>query len=588
MGVPVFFAWWASAYPERILYKKLPYGNVVLYLDFNGGIHPAVRTDPFLPFDEMNPAVCEYLDKTIAYVKPTEVWIAIDGVAPEAKMNQQRERRYKSAKESKYREEKCIKYSEPYRKDKVDFNMISPGTEFMADLQKYLEEHIALSKDTIWKTVKKVTLCGSSIPGEGEHKIMEDIRQRREAGRDDKVCIYGLDADLIFLSLLNAPNAFLVRENVHFRGRDRLGLDKETYPYVYFDIENLREIIIDTMDPECTIADLARMGFKYDRYLFDKRESENKYTRFYDHSRDQQRLIWDFVYLCFLLGNDFLPRLPSLKIRNGALPNMVMFYKYVAWDTGGFLINGDGTPNRRFLYRLLCDLEACEDEMMICQTEKRMKDVSRHRYRMTGKSDFEKAMEDFNYIENKYDDVIDGGTAGWRQRYYDYHFNMKYRHKKEARRNILPICQEYMRGMSWVFQYYTGRHHNWSWSYNYIAAPTLADLVDCFEDLTTDNEFEDTEPVDPYVQLLSILPPDSSKLLPPALRGLMTDKDSPIHYMYPLKITLSMIGNKFWHECKPYMPMVDREELKDIVEAKQKYLTEEERRRNSRQPVLTW
>ena len=96
MGVPSFFAWWARHYPHQILYKALPYKDVVLYLDFNGGIHPAVRTDKTLKYEDMFEAVSAYLDKIVSYVKPKEVWIAIDGVAPVAKIKQQRYRRFKS------------------------------------------------------------------------------------------------------------------------------------------------------------------------------------------------------------------------------------------------------------------------------------------------------------------------------------------------------------------------------------------------------------------------------------------------------------------------------------------------------------
>jgi len=85
-----------------------------------------------------------------------------------------------------------------------------------------------------------------------------------------------------------------------------------------------------------------------------------------------------------------------------------------------------------------------------------------------------------------------------------------------------------------------------------------------------------------------ILPPQSAKLLPNTLRPLMTDRDSPIHYMYPLKITLSLIGNKFWHECKPRMPLVDHHLLKDVVHAKLQYMTDTERTRNVMGKVINF
>lgn len=184
-------------------------------------------------------SIFSYVDHLFGKIKPKKLFfIAVDGVAPRAKMNQQRSRRFRAAKEAREARERVERKGSKLPEGKAfDSNCITPGiyapfhfaspslipigTVFMSELSEQLKYFVnkKISEDSHWRECQ-VIFSGQDVPGEGEHKIMEYIRRSR-AQRDHnpniRHCLYGLDADLIMLGLLSHdPHFCLLREEVKF------------------------------------------------------------------------------------------------------------------------------------------------------------------------------------------------------------------------------------------------------------------------------------------------------------------------------------------------------------------------------------
>ena len=112
MGVPVFFKWMCMRNPKMLKDAAEPPPDQLnspnpavdnFYVDMNGLIHPSVNPkDENIRVPENFQEQCEniflYIDKIINIVRPRKLlYLAIDGVAPRAKMNQQRSRRFRAA-----------------------------------------------------------------------------------------------------------------------------------------------------------------------------------------------------------------------------------------------------------------------------------------------------------------------------------------------------------------------------------------------------------------------------------------------------------------------------------------------------------
>ena len=346
-----------------------------LYIDMNGIIHPCAHPEDREPPKseaDMYINVTKYVDRLFAAVRPRRIlFLAIDGVAPRAKMNQQRSRRFRAAQEAKEREEMMQEViSEmqslgldipPTKGAEWDSNVITPGTGFMDKLSIYLWFYVIdkMNHDPYWRNIK-VIISDASVPGEGEHKIMKFIRSQRchpNYDPNQRHVLHGLDADLIMLALATHEVHFtILREEIIFNKHQK----EKSLEQARIEME--QQNVVSTPEDEwifnkrlqCLHIDILR---EYLHYEFISLQDQLPFTY------DLERLIDDFVFLCFFVGNDFLPHLPSLDIRDGAIDFLMLVYKEMLPSLGGYITSPGGEVNLTQVDVLLGRVGEIEDEV---------------------------------------------------------------------------------------------------------------------------------------------------------------------------------------------------------------------------------
>ena len=302
MGIPYYFYVITKTY-NGIVTDVIPECDNFM-LDFNGLIHPSSQKYMKAPAKDVEKglmtAIWNDTKELIKLVKPKKtVQIYIDGVAPLAKMIQQRKRRF---------HKKNIE-------GVWDSNAISPGTTFMTRLHASLRAHIRYSKEDF-----VYYFSSSDEVGEGEHKLFANIV------KDEKTVIYGMDADLIMLALFShTKDIYLLRES-----------DEN---FICLNIDELRKGILN---------DLKK---KYNWNI-------TKEALIDSYHPSAKQVIESYGVVCFFLGNDFLPHPVSISLKKGGLENILN----EAGKLGGFIVNNKNEIEWSYINELLGYLSVNENE----------------------------------------------------------------------------------------------------------------------------------------------------------------------------------------------------------------------------------
>jgi len=521
MGIHRFYPWFKTHFARHIVDVKVPTDCNTFHvdnfmIDLNGVFHTSCQriykygnfkaTKRLISLNNSHSSInkdlevfkdiCTEIERLMRFVTPKKrLYLAVDGVAPICKQAQQRQRRFKSAMES----------------DGTDFDSckISPGTLFMHDLTAYIDDFIQnkINSDRKWSTFECI-FSNEKVPSEGEQKCLQFVRQNIILHPSETYCIHGMDADLIMLALsAHASQFYILRENIYESG------------FHFIDVRGVSTDLSTIMS--------WRLG-----------DDAKKFT--------QERAIDDFVFLCFVVGNDFLPHIPSIEIAEGGVDVMLEVYRKVGEKYGHLTrIHQD---NVIFIKKTL--------EVFFYELATYEKGLFE-----------EKLNSNAVFLPHP---ILDRNTTyhpttGFKVLNYEKFSDDYYRSCFPPNTDIKSICLDYIEGMQWVITYYTKKVPCWSWCYKYNYAPLAKDLAKYVKDFRF-KEYPLSHPNAPFQQLLSIVPPKSAYLVPFPLSDLMLLPSSPVIEFFPSTFLIDTYGKRKAWEGRAILPLLDQQMMKSAYD----------------------
>jgi Xrn1 helical domain/XRN 5'-3' exonuclease N-terminus len=412
-----------------------------------------------------------------------------------------------------------------------------------------------------------VYYSGHDVPGEGEHKVVAFIRDLRalpDFSPNERFCMNGQDADMIMLAMAtHEPFFHVLREVVEFAsyGKKKKATkaaaakpDASQPKLQYLRVNLLREYIINEL-------------------------SEGSDPR----AIDKERLIDDFVFLTFLVGNDFLPHLPTLRIGDSAFDIIFDAYKTLLMARPGYIVNDGRIEDWRRLGDLFRIIGAQEQQIMASSHggKKAKPKAGKEPYERAVMEAIAAGLVDEARRPLALASIDDTLPKDYRRRHYYEKFGILIDTEAGAR-GLKELVRSYLEGIMWCQAYYSRGCISWQWFFPYNFGPFLQDMTDLAAIAST-IDFTLGEPFQPFQQLLGCLPPGSSNLLPPCYSQLMLDPESPLIEYYPEKFEIDMDGNTQLYQAVVLLPFIDASRLLATEEAYGcvAQLTAEELQRNT-------
>jgi hypothetical protein len=292
MGIIRFRNFFDSAFPGAVYSTAGPEQFDHVLIDMNGFIHTSAQQNP--AEDSLIANVLDSLDSVLHLTTPTKsVSLSVDGPAPLAKLQLQKERRLKqnNALFPSYR--------------------ITAGSRFMQRLEKALEYWMCRTLKS-YPTVQ-FFLSGPRVPGEGETKILHHMRGlcADPSAINDRFCLVSSDSDMILVGLActTATNIFWLDPSSHechsisrFCALSAAAAHTSSQPNSDVSLDVLRELLAGTAANE--VSNVAKE--EPSTLSPDTQFTSAKYL-------PGSRL--DLVLLACLTGTDYLPALDLFGLK---------------------------------------------------------------------------------------------------------------------------------------------------------------------------------------------------------------------------------------------------------------------------------
>lgn len=505
MGIPSYFSYIIKNHTNIISQFKCQ-DIYNLYMDCNSIIYDAVNSTIYNGNNDeyeliIMKKVVEIIQSHINTVKPKNItYIAFDGVAPLAKMEQQKTRRYKSA------------FTTNMSKNIAKWNniKITPSTQFMNKLSNFIHGEFD-------KYSENIIVSTSNEAGEGEHKMFHHIRCNKI--NTENVAVYGLDSDLIMLSIFHYrffKNIFICREAPQFM---------------------------------LQLMNLPNPEYKNQLYLMDVKELAKSILYEMDCVDNNITRIYDYVFICFMLGNDFLPHFPAINIRTRGIQILLDTYiSLIKSNTSFFLLNDNSIINWKCFHQFIKILAKNEQQYIIDEYKDRNIKWSDSKFWSPPKEtdSIDEILLNIPVMFRNDEKYICPIEENWEERYYNILFQPNF--CKEA------IVINYLEGLEWVLKYYTGDCPDWRWKYNYHYPPLLIDLIKYIPKVETQFITKYNKPFNSKLQLLYVIPPVFWKDLNVENRNLTIDEAD--YYFHSVKPDFSWAFSRYFWEAKILYPEI--------------------------------